>query len=113
MSLIREILGCGELDLQRAEEIAYEVGIPINELAQKIREELAIEETADPVACVYELILKRAQEKTNLKLSEKIIVYENFLDTSFVELEELSEEEEEKLKETEEGRFILKDLGKL
>ncbi len=111
--LLKELLGCGNYDLERALEIAREVGISEKEIAEEIKEVLRFSAIVDPVEIVYRLALEKVALENKLNLSSKISVYGNFLDTSYHVEEPLSKEEIEKLKENPSPatEFLLKELN--
>ena len=112
-SLLKEILGCGKADLERALEIAREVGVSEEEIAEEIREALKFSSIVDPVEIVYRLALEKVELESKISLSSKISIYGNFLDTSYKLEKPLSEKVIEKLKENSSPatEFLLKELG--
>ncbi len=75
VELLQYVLGCGILDVKRAQELINEYKLPANHIAELIREDLIWNYEADPVGAVFRWIKDQLPETAKVELST------NYLDT--------------------------------
>ena len=75
VELLQHVLGCGILDVQRAQELIDEYNLPAGEIAEIIREDLIWNYKADPIGAVFRYV------KDQLPATAKVDLSENYLDT--------------------------------
>jgi len=73
MQLLQDILGCGILDVQRAQELIDCYNLPTGEIAEIIREDLIWNHEADPVGAVFRWIKNQLPETAKVDLSENFL----------------------------------------
>jgi len=75
VELLQYVLGCGILDIQRAQELIDEYKLPAYRISELIREELIWNHEADPVGAVFLWV------KNKLPPTAKVELSTNYLDT--------------------------------
>ena len=75
VELLQYVLGCGILDVQRAQELIDRYNLPTGEIAEIIREDLIWNYKSDPVGAVFRYV------KDQLPETAKVDLRENYLAT--------------------------------
>jgi len=75
VELLQYVLGCGILDVQRAQELIDEYKLPADHIAELIREDLIWNNKTDPVGEVFLWV------KNQLPKTAKVELSTNYLDT--------------------------------
>jgi len=75
VELLQHVLGCGILDVQKAQELINEYKLPADRIAELMREDLIWNYEADPVGAVFRWVKNQLPETAKVELST------NYLDT--------------------------------
>jgi len=89
IELLHYVLGCGLLDVHKAQNLIDKYKLPANEIAELIREDLNWSYRADPVGAVFRWVKSQLPSTSQVDLSTNYLATQMSVSISKEDFEEL------------------------